>query len=501
VDPYGGQRRMKELIEKLIDEMGPGNMGSTAYDTAWAARLGEIDWNLSTQSLAWLAENQLPDGSWGARAPFYYHDRVICTLAAMIALSYQGRRGHDRMQVENGRLALERIVGGATQGLRLDANGATVGFEMIAPTLAAEAEKLGLIKNQGNRILGRLSRQRSKKLAYLQNNMINRHVTMAFSAEMAGTDGKHMLDIENLQESNGSVGLSPSATAYFAAYIKKSDGGSVEYLRRTARPDGGQPNVAPFDVFEIAWSLWNLGMIPGLGLTPKIKPHIDILSNAWEPGRGVSFATNYSVKDSDDSVITYNTLLRFGIEKDLASVLAYEEKDHFRCFDLEVNPSISANIHILHALRQAGLNQKNMSVQKIIHFLRKTKSDQHFWIDKWHSSTYYPTAHAIIACAGFADDLVRESVEWILESQNANGSWGTYIPTAEETAYALQALWSWNEQAANVPKAAFRNGVRWLEDHLDPPYPPLWIGKCLYNPRVVIRSAVLSALTLARQNL
>ena len=487
---------MTNLIAKLIDEIGPGHMASTAYDTAWAARLGEVDWGISSKALAWLAGNQLPDGLWGAPAPFYYHDRVICTLAAMIALSYRGRRGHDKLQIEEGRFALERIVGGATQGLQADPNGATVGFEMIAPTLVAEAEKLGIIKGQGDRILGRLSRQRAKKLAYLQNNMISRHVTIAFSAEMAGTDGKHMLDIENLQESNGSVGLSPSATAYFATYIKRADNASLKYLRSVAKPDGGLPNVAPFDVFEIAWSLWNLSLIPDLQVTAKLKPHIDFLSNAWEPRRGVSFATNYSVKDSDDTVITYSTLLRFGIEKDLASVLAYEEKDHFRCFDLEVNPSISANIHILDALRQAGLNQKNTSVQKIIQFLRKARGDNRFWVDKWHSSTYYPTAHAIIACSGFSDDLVAESVEWILKSQNADGSWGTYIPTAEETAYALQALWTWNEKVARISKTVFRNGASWLQENLDPPYPPLWIGKCLYNPRLVIRSAVISALEL-----
>jgi halimadienyl-diphosphate synthase len=473
---------MKDLITKLIDEIGPGHMSSTAYDTAWSARLGEVDWSLSSRSLAWLAEHQLPDGSWGAAAPMYYHDRVLCTLAAMIALTYRGRRGQDKVQIEKGRLALERIVGGATQGLQSDPNGATVGFEMIAPTLAAEAERLGIIKRQGDRILGRLSKQRAKKLAYLKNNMISKHVTIAFSAEMAGTDGKHMLDIENLQESNGSVGLSPSATAYFATYIKKGDEASLKYLHNTVKPDGGLPNVSPFDIFEIAWSLWNLGMIPNLELTAKLKPHIEFLSKAWEPRHGVSFATNYSVKDSDDSVITYSTLLRFGIEKDLASVLAYEEKDH-----------------ILHAFKQAGLNQKISSVHKIIQFLRKTKTDRHFWVDKWHASAYYPTAHAIMACAGFENDLVAESVEWLLKSQNANGSWGTYIPTAEETAYALQALWVWNEKVARIPKATFRNGVRWLEEHLDPPYPPLWIGKCLYNPRLVIRSAVISALTLAQK--
>lgn len=489
---------MNELITKLIDEIGPGNMGSTAYDTAWAARLGEIDWNLSSHALAWLAENQLPDGSWGARAPFYHHDRVLCTLAAMIALSYRGRRGHDKVQIENGRLALERIVGSATQGLQADPNGATVGFEMIAPTLAAEAEKLGLIKNQGNRILGRLSRQRSKKLAYLQNNMINRHVTMAFSAEMSGTDEKHMLDIENLQESNGSVGVSPSATAYFATYVRRGDEISLKYLRSIMKPDGGMPNVAPFDVFETAWSLWNLSMIPGLEVTAKLKPHIDFLSNAWVPRRGVGYAANCSVKDSDDSVITYSALLRFGVEKDLASVMAYEEKDHFRCFDLEVNPSISANIHILDALGQAGLNQKNSAVQKVTRFLQKAKGQNAFWVDKWHSSAYYPTAHAVIACAKIAKEVVENSVKWILQTQNKDGSWGTYLSTAEETAYAIQALWFWNENVAKVPKNALKNGVRWLKEHMDQPYPPLWIGKCLYNPNLVIRSAVISALALAQ---
>ena len=488
---------MTDIISKLIDEIGPGHMASTAYDTAWAARLGDVDWGLSSRALAWLAENQLPDGSWGAPAPMYYHDRVICTLAAMIALSYQGRRGHDKTQIENGKIALQRIIGGATQGLQSDPNGATVGFEMIAPTLAAEAEKLGIIKNQGNRILGRLSKQRAKKLSYLKDNMITRHVTIAFSAEMAGTDGKSMLDIENLQESNGSVGVSPSATAYFATYIKRGDEPSLKYLRNVIKSDGGMPNVAPFDVFEIAWTLWNLSLIPGLKKNVRLDPHLKFLSGAWQPRRGVGFAAGYSVKDSDDTGLVYDTLLRFGVEKDLASVLLYEEKDHFRCFDLEANPSISANIHVLGALGQAGLNEKNSSVNKVLGFLRKAKGEQSYWVDKWHSSPYYATSHAIIACTGLANNLVEGSVQWILNSQNMDGSWGTYLSTAEETAYAIQALWTWNEKAAKVPKQVLKNGARWLKEHLDRPYPPLWIGKCLYSPNLVIRSAVISALALA----
>jgi halimadienyl-diphosphate synthase len=489
---------MTDIIEKLIDEIGPGHMASTAYDTAWAARLGEIDWGIGSRSLAWLAEHQLPDGSWGALAPMYYHDRVICTLAAMIALTYRGRRGHDKVQIENGRLALERIVGGATQGLQADPNGATVGFEMIAPTLVAEAERLGIIKTQGDRILGRLSKLREKKLSYIQGKMISRQMTMAFSAEMAGRDGQHMLDVENLQEENGSVGVSPSATAYFATYIKPGNEASLKYLRKVTNPDGGMPNVAPFDVFEIAWTLWNLSLVPDLGHAEKLKPHLAFLSNAWQPKAGIGFAAGYSVKDSDDTGLVYETLLRYGIEKDLASVLAYEEDDHFRCFELEANPSISANIHVLGALIQAGLGRKNVSVQKVLGFLRRSRNQQFpFWADKWHSSPYYATSHAIIACAGIDNELVGESVEWILKTQNKNGSWGTYLPTAEETAYVLQALCIWNQRVASIPKGILNNGARWLKENMDGPYPPLWIGKCLYSPNLVIRSAVISALALA----
>jgi len=488
---------MTDLIAQLIEEIGPGHMASTAYDTAWAARLGEIEAEISNRSLAWLVENQLPDGSWGAPAPLYYHDRVLSTLAAMIALTYRGRREHDKAQIEKGRLALERIVGNATAGLQADPNGATVGFEMIAPILAEEAEQLGLIKNQRDRILGRLSQLRAKKLSYLRGKTISRHVTMAFSAEMAGKDGQHMLDIENLQEENGSVGVSPSATAYFATYIRPGDPASLHYLRKVTNPDGGMPNVAPFDVFEIAWTLWNLSLIPGLNYTEKLRPHLEFLSNAWQPRAGIGFAAGYSVKDGDDTGLVYETLLRYGIEKDLASVLAYEQEDHFRCFDLEANPSISANIHILGALLQAGLDRNNASVQKVLGFLRRTRDKQFpFWVDKWHSSPYYATSHAIIACAGVENDLVAESVEWILKTQNRSGAWGTYLPTAEETAYALQALWVWGQKVARVPRGALLNGARWLKENLDLPYPPLWIGKCLYGPNLVIRSAVISALAL-----
>ena len=89
--------------------------------------------------------------------------------------------------------------------------------------------------------------------------------------------------------------------------------------------------------------------------------------------------------------------------------------------------------------------------------------------------------------------------DWILETQNLDGSWGYYVPTAEETAYCLQALLVWQRGGKSVPNDQIQRGLDWLAAHTQPPYPPLWIGKSLYAPEFVVRSAILSALMMGAQ--
>lgn len=492
---------IEEEVQHLLKEIGPGKMSNTAYDTAWVARLGEVDWELSNQALNWLCEHQLSDGSWGAEQPFYYHDRVISTLSAMIALTYRGRRAKDRFQIEKGLQALERITSGATQGLASDPNGATVGFEMIAPTLVAEAEKLGIIQRQGERILGRLGRLRIKKMDKLKGQKINRFVTPAFSIEMAGLDGKAILDIDNLQESNGSIANSPSATAYFAMHLKHNDPEAMAYIRKWTSTNGGVPDVAPFDIFEPAWALWNLQLISGWSAETitLFQRHLDYLQKHWNNDTGIGHASEYTPKDSDDSGLVLELMLRFNREANLDAIFCYEESEYFRCFALEANPSISANIHVLGALRQACFDRKHPSIQKILLFLRSMQNEDGYLLDKWHVSPYYTTSHAIIACIGYDDVICSKAIEWILESQNANGSWGLYRPNAEETAYAIQALVIWKRSGNSVSTECIDRGIDWLNQNSAPPYEPLWIGKALYCPEFVVRSAILSAQSLARE--
>ncbi len=497
----GVEPDLQHEVKRLLTEWSPGcGVMRTAYDTAWVARLDDMAPDLSNAALDWICENQLPDGSWGAPELFYYHDRVISTLAAMNALNGRGRRSGDQKQIEMGLQALERFASGGTTGMISDPDRATVGFEMIVPTLVAEAERLGIVQRQGDRILGRLQKLRAAKMARLNGFKISRHLTIAYSTEMAGPDFQHMIDLENIQEANGSIAYNPSSTAYYAMNVMPGDPAAIQYLRGITTPCGGLPMAAPFDVYERAWVLWNLMLTGPLDEETRrlCEPHLQALARSWQAGRGIGFGDGYSVLDGDDTSLVYAVLTAFGYAVDADALYHYEEPGHFRCFELETNPSISANVHMLEAFRQAGLEGDHPTVQKILHFIRSHQIEGRYWMDKWHASPYYTTAHVAISARQYDRQLAKTAIDWIVDTRRADGSWGYYLSTAEETAYALQALCLWERSGGAVPREVIRQGADWLLDHFDPPYPPLWIAKTLFYSEWVIRAEIISALLLAR---
>ncbi len=489
----------------LLKKLGNSKMSRSAYDTAWVARLDEFDSEMSNRALGWISKNQLLDGSWGTGRPMYYHDRVICTLAVMIALTYRGRRTTDKMQVERGIDALGAVVAGATRGLLTDQIGDTIGFELIVPTLVTEAEQLGLIKHQKERILGRLSRVRDEKMAKLSGHKFSRFMSVAYSAEMTGKDRIDLLDIDHLQETNGSVGNSPAASAHFALYVKPGDEKALNYLRSWTNDDGGVQNAAPIEIFERAWVLWNLSQT-GLHKTDdEIKalcaPHLDYLESHWQPKRGLSFSESFTTPDGDDTSVGFEVLSKFGRNPRLDMVSNYEQENWFRCYEVERNPSVDVNVDFLGALREAGYDKNHPSVKKILAFTRSMRRPEGYWLDKWNISPYYTTGRVIILCKGYDDELCQESVDWMLSKQQSNGSWGSYgFQSAEETAYCLQALKIWQMyrgNKSNVSNSILKDARLWLSTHCEPPYPPFWISKTSYCPENIVQSSILSALILA----
>lgn len=492
-------------ITEIIRQTGAGHMNNTAYDTSWVARLQDIDGEMGIKALQWICENQLPDGSWGAPRVMYYHDRIISTLSAMLALTQRGRRASDKWQIEKGLVALEKVTAGATRGLAADPNGATVGFELIVPTLIHEAEELGIIKKQGDRILGRMKSLRAKKLEKLTGIKISRYLTPAFSIEMTGPDRQDLIDLENLQEVNGSVANSPSATAFFVSQVKTGDERAMKYLHWALDGrGGGAPFATPFNIFERAWILWNLALVPSLVNDPQIRaecaPHITFLRDSWRPGQGVGFSNVYTPCDGDDTSVLAEALARFGSFLDVETLLSYEDQDYFRCYALEANPSVGANVHILGALGQYGFDVDHPSVQKIINFIYKTRHKDGYLVDKWHISPYYITAHMVIAAMKYDRYLCQDAIDWILRTQNRDGSWGSFgFSTAEETAYCIQALILWKRSGGKVLEQQIKQAVDWLEKHANGPYPSLWISKALYCPELVVQSCIFAALALAKE--
>jgi halimadienyl-diphosphate synthase len=406
-------------------------------------------------------------------------------LAAILALLEWGDCHRDRPAIERGLMYIW------AQAERLDHEHETIGFEVILPTLLAKCRDLGL--DLPWLAFERYTAMRQQKLAKIPEEMrYTRGTTLAFSFEFMGDD----FELEkawSLQEHNGSVGVSPSATAYLLTR-QPGNANARRYIDQVAQAyQGRAPQVFPFDVFETAWSLWNLLLV---GLVREQEPVLvqcaRNLKALWDRGKGVGFSSSYSVSDADVSAIVFDLLTMAGLEPDPAPLYRFELEDCFGCYPFERNPSTSANIHVLQALKTVDRGRAD----KVAKWLRRVQVEGGFWTAKWHASPYYPTAHAVMALIGVDQDLARSAVEWILDTQQSDGGWGYYgVPTAEETAYCLQALSVYDHIVKPVGRSVLDRGGESLLARMHT-MPALWIGKCLYTPVRVVESAICSALAM-----
>lgn len=483
----GQSTQLAHEIHTLVRELGVGKVYSVAYDTAWAARLAGRYADFE-QSLEWLRRNQYEDGTWGA--PYvHYHDRFISTLAAIVALKEVGNHPRDKRRIKRGEDALWKLVGHLG---RDDSD--TVGFPILATSLAEEAAKLGLDVPQSP---VRHAVPYKKKVAALIDAPVRpwRSSTITFSLEALRNTVSHHDDV---LESNHSVSISPAATA--AYLLAHHHDGAVDYLRSLMNDEGtgGIPAFGRIDIFEMLWSLMKL-LLTGLidPNEPDVRAILDVLASRWSPEYGISYSTHFPVVDIDDTAATF-MLLKWGGYDVSADVFRYFEKDdHFCCYQGETNPSPSTHLRLLQALQYAQDHPMHDAwVTKIVSALKRFDENGSFWSDKWHTSPYYVSNLAIHALQGVDDALASSRLKWILKTQNDDGGWG-YLgdSTPEETAYALEALLMWNRCVEPIEAAVMDEAAKFIGQHIDDPmYVPLWISKGLYTPHNIVRAAILSVL-------
>ncbi|OAY77984.1 Ent-copalyl diphosphate synthase, chloroplastic [Ananas comosus] len=80
-------------VKATLGAINDGEITISAYDTAWVALIEKQDGGSGPQfpsSVRWIVDNRLHDGSWGDAAMFSAHDRMINTLACVVALKLWG---------------------------------------------------------------------------------------------------------------------------------------------------------------------------------------------------------------------------------------------------------------------------------------------------------------------------------------------------------------------------------------------------------------------------
>jgi halimadienyl-diphosphate synthase len=469
------------------------------------------------QRMLFLLDRQHRDGQWGG--PDGYG--LVPTLSATEALlsSLQRGQGGSGWAVDYG-----DMVSAVNRGLGVLFDWLGAGSRVLAPdTVAAEIIIPSLIE-QINAHLNRLeaepicgldlwrgsarllppSGMDTELLAQLRHRMREDQALspkLWHSLEALGPSVRGAPFIHPVQ---GAVGCSPAATA--AWLDDEPDQGAVRYLEAVQCRGGGPvPGVIPITVFERAWVL---AALLGAGIRMEIPAGLAGGLQAACGEFGASAGAGLP-PDADDTAGVVWVLAQLGRSCSVQSLWTYEVGPHFSCFIGERTSSTSTNAHVLQAFGAYVKNgvsrygEYSAAMDRMAGWLRERQEIEGNWWDKWHASPYYATACCAVALHRYRRDTsagaVSKAVEWLLDSQRGDGSWGRWVGTYEETAYAVQTLLQTRmTRAGSAREQAVARGcaflLRWIEaqDH-----PPLWHDKDLYTPTRVVRAEGAAALHLA----
>ncbi|GJN21391.1 hypothetical protein PR202_gb08861 [Eleusine coracana subsp. coracana] len=127
-------------IRAALKSITDGEINISAYDTAWVALVRNTDGDDPQFPLCidWIIRNQLADGSWGDKEYFLVQDRIINTLACIIALKSWNIH-HDKYK--KGMLFIHENLRRLTEE---DEDWMLIGFEITFPALLEIAKNLGL---------------------------------------------------------------------------------------------------------------------------------------------------------------------------------------------------------------------------------------------------------------------------------------------------------------------------------------------------------------------
>ncbi|XP_039032509.1 (-)-kolavenyl diphosphate synthase TPS28, chloroplastic-like isoform X2 [Hibiscus syriacus] len=368
-----------DTIKSILDSMKDGEISSSAYDTAWVALVEDINGSSAPQfpsSLEWIANNQLPDGSWGDKQIFMAHDRLINTLACVIALKtwdIHPEKCHNGVSFFNENIS--KLENESEEHM-------PIGFEVAFPSLLEIARSLHIEVPYDSPVLKDIYVKRDLKLTKIpKERMQNVPTTLLHSLEgMPGLDWEKLL---KLQCKDGSFLFSPSSTAF--ALMQTKDENCLSYLMNVVqRFNGGVPNVYPVDMFE---HIWVVDRLQRLGISryfqTEIKECLDYVYRYWTKD-GICWARNTRVHDIDDTAMGFRLLRLHGYEISADMFRHFEKGGVFFCFVGQSNQAVTGIFNLYRASQVMFPGEKILEDAKRFastFLIQKQTADE--LLDKW----------------------------------------------------------------------------------------------------------------------
>ncbi|AEE82229.1 ent-kaurene synthetase A-like protein [Arabidopsis thaliana] len=366
-------KSVKTILRNLTD----GEITISAYDTAWVALIDAGDKTPAFPSaVKWIAENQLSDGSWGDAYLFSYHDRLINTLACVVALRSWNLFPH---QCNKGITFFRENIGKLE-----DENDEhmPIGFEVAFPSLLEIARGINIDVPYDSPVLKDIYAKKELKLTRIPKEIMHKiPTTLLHSLEgMRDLDWEKLL---KLQSQDGSFLFSPSSTAF--AFMQTRDSNCLEYLRNAVkRFNGGVPNVFPVDLFE---HIWIVDRLQRLGISryfeEEIKECLDYVHRYWTDN-GICWARCSHVQDIDDTAMAFRLLRQHGYQVSADVFKNFEKEGEFFCFVGQSNQAVTGMFNLYRASQLAFPREeilKNAKEFSYNYLLEKREREE--LIDKW----------------------------------------------------------------------------------------------------------------------
>ncbi|MCD7461894.1 Gly-Xaa carboxypeptidase [Datura stramonium] len=370
-------RERIDVVRLMLQSMDDGEISISAYDTAWVALVKDINNNPQfPSSLEWIVNNQLADGSWGDKFIFLAHDRIINTLACVIALKTWNVH-HEKRE-----LGMSFIKENLSKIGDENAEHMPIGFEVAFPSLIEIGRNIGIDIPDDSSVLRDIYAKRHLKLTRVPRDIMHKVPTTLLHS-LEGMPDLEWQKLLSLQCPDGSFLFSPSSTAF--ALMQTRDHNCLNYLSHIVHKfNGGVPNVYPVDLFE---HIWIVDRLQRLGISryfeTEIKKCLDYVNRYWT-NEGICWARNSKIQDIDDTAMAFR-LLRLHSYVVSADVFTnFESGGEFFCFVGQSNQAVTGMYNLFRASQLIFPGEKILDDAKKFssNFLQEKRA-QNQLLDKW----------------------------------------------------------------------------------------------------------------------